>query len=150
MFKITEKSNIYNNRLEYLYTRLSKIFLVISIFFILLIIIVTIGIFLLDMNQDWAFLSLANWVLFCISIIGIFIILNVFFYIHYFFDINKRIEFEESKQEFIHGKRLFVYTCPSNTKGGIFSKTYIQIDEKNVMRLRNLMIPPDELWNKNE
>jgi hypothetical protein len=52
--------------------------------------------------------------------------------------------------DYIHGKRLYIYTNPSDSKGGIYSKTYIKIDENNVLRIRNLMIPPDELWNKKE
>jgi len=146
MLKITEETNLSNNKLELLYPKFSKIFLVISILCILWIIIVIIGIYSLEMNHNWAVLTLNNWVLFVSILIGIFIILNLFFYYHYFFSIGKIIEFEESEEEFLHGKHIFIYTYPSDSKGGIFSKTYIQIDETSVLRLRNLMIPPDDLW----
>ena len=37
-------------------------------------------------------------------------------------------------------------------EGGIFSKTYIHINDKTILRLRTLMIPPEDLWGekKNE
>jgi hypothetical protein len=58
---------------------------------------------------------------------------------------NKRIELEKSKPEFIDGRRIFVYTFPEGVEGGIFSKTYIELDKHNVIRLRILMISPHEL-----
>ncbi len=39
-------------------------------------------------------------------------------------------------------------TYPEGVEGGIFSKTYVGIDEHNVLRLRTLMVPPDELWSQ--
>jgi len=50
--------------------------------------------------------------------------------------------------EYINGKKIHIYTSPKGTEGGIFSKTYIEIDEHNLLRLRTLMIPPGELWGK--
>ena len=52
--------------------------------------------------------------------------------------------------EFIDGKYIHVFTYPKAMEGGIFSKTYIEIDTENVLRLRTLIIPPNELWSKNE
>ena len=42
----------------------------------------------------------------------------------------------------------FIFLLILGVEGGIFSKTYIEIDNKNVLRLRTLIIPPEELWVK--
>ena len=63
---------------------------------------------------------------------------------------KKRMEKGKIEPEYINGKRVHVLTFPHGKEGGIFSKTYIQIDEDNVLRLRTLLIPPDELWGKKE
>ena len=52
--------------------------------------------------------------------------------------------------EFIDGKYIHVFTYPKGIEGGIFSKTYVEIDSENILRLRTLIIPPNELWSKNE
>jgi len=150
MFNIQKKSKDNNKGLVTLYTKLFKIFLVISILFILWAIFVALGVFILEMSPEWAALTLDSWVLVCCVLIGIFIILDVVFYLHYIFVIDKKLEFGEPAPEFIHGKRLYVYTRPKDSKGGIFSKTYIEIDENSVLRLRDLMVSSGELWNKKE
>ena len=48
------------------------------------------------------------------------------------------------------GKQLCIYTHPELSKGGIFSKTYISLDDKNLLKVRILMIPPEDLWCKKE
>ena len=53
-------------------------------------------------------------------------------------------------KEFINEKKVHIYTYPKGITGGIFSKTYIDIDGHNILRLRTLMIPPGELWGKKE
>ena len=148
MLDIKKNFDDVDNKLIMIYSRLIKIFLIISILFFIWIICVAVGSFILEFEPNWAILDLKNWILIFSVVIGIFIILEITFYIHYIYKIDKRIEFIEPEPEFIHGKRLYVYTYPIGSEGGIFSKTYIQIDENSVLRLKNLIIPPGELWNK--
>jgi hypothetical protein len=83
-------------------------------------------------------------------IVIVFIILELGLYYHFYSYKKKRIEKGKIEPEYINGKRVHVFTFPHGQEGGIFSKTYIQIDEHNVLRLRTLLIPPDELWSKKE
>jgi hypothetical protein len=148
MLKIKKNFDSVDNKLLVLYTRLIKIFLIISVLFFIWIVIIALGNFILEFEPNWAIFDLTNWILIWCFLISFFIILEIIFYIHYISTIDNRIEFVEPEPEFIHGKRLYVYTYPIGSKGGIFSKTYIQIDDKSVLRLKNLIIPPGELWNK--
>ncbi len=151
MFKIRKNlDEVDDSRLIVLYTTLTKIFLIVSILFILWIVFVALGAFVLELGSNWAVLNLENWILSWCFLVGIFIILDVAFYLHYTFVIGKRSEFGGPEPKFMHGKRLYIYTSPADSEGGIFSKTYIQIDENSVLRLRDLMVSPGELWNKKE
>jgi hypothetical protein len=128
------------------YSFLSRMFLVLSIIFIILIGIIFTGVFILNSGHDWALLSLNNWIMVISALFALFIILNLIFYFHFTSVKNKRIELEKPKPEFIDGKKVHVYTYPKGIEGGIFSKTYIEIDGHNLLRLRTLMIPPEDLW----
>ena len=41
----------------------------------------------------------------------------------------------------------FAITYPKGIEGGVFSKTYVELDNHNIVRLRALMIHPGELWS---
>jgi hypothetical protein len=71
-------------------------------------------------------------------------------FFQYFSVKNKRAIVEKPKEEFIAGKKVHVFTYPQGIEGGIFSKTYIEVDVDNILRLRTLMIPPEELWESKE
>lgn len=148
MLKFKKNLDNADNKLLVLYARLIKIFLIISILFLIWIVFIILGSFILEFEPNWAILDLNNWILIWCFLIVIFIIFEIALYIHYISSIGKRIEFVETEPEFIFGKRLYIYTFPIGYKGGIFSKTYIQIDKNSVLRLRNLIIPPGDLWNK--
>ena len=64
--------------------------------------------------------------------------------------LEKISEKEETKPLYYKGKKLHAYTFPVDSKGGIFSKTHIKIDENNILNLRIQMIPPKELWERKE
>jgi hypothetical protein len=100
----------------------------------------------LGYGHDWALLNLESWIIALGVLFVIFIILELIFYSHLSSVKNKRIESKKPKIEFINGKRVIVFTYPKGKEGGIFSKTYIDIDENSVLRLKSLMIPPEELW----
>jgi hypothetical protein len=130
------------------YSLLAKIFLLIVILLIIWVVIVLLGSLLLSYSYDWTGLSLDLWIIILCGLIGIFIIFELIFYFHYSSVQNKLMEKEKPKPEYIDSKRVHIFTFPVGMEGGIFSKTYIQIDEYNILRLRALMIPPEDLWKK--
>ena len=136
--------------LSELYSRISMILILLTIILIVWFLILLAGVYIWDYSGDWAFLSLNSWILLLSVLIVIFILINfVLYYRLKSFD-KKRIEEEKPKPEFIKGRKVHEYTFPKHSEGGIFSRTYVSIDEHNVLRLRILMIKPDELWRKKE
>ena len=149
MLEIEEISKV-ENKLKARYSTLSKLFAVLAVLFIVWIVVIILGIYLLEQGYNWALLPLDSWIyLFC-ALIGFFVILEIIFYLRYNFAIKRRLVAEKSEPEFAQGKRLYVYTHPKGAEGGIYSKTYIKIDENGMLRLRDLMVPPQELWGKKE
>ena len=132
------------------YSFWSKLFIYIIILLIILLSIVLLGVYILGYGYNWALLSLDAWIILICFLCVIFILLEIFFYFHLSSKIKKRIELEKPKPEFIEGKKVFDYTYPEGVEGGVFSKTYIEIDKNNILRIRSLIIPPDELWGNKE
>lgn len=132
------------------YSLLSKILILISIILVIWVVIVIIGTVVLGYSYNWAGLTLDTWMIVISTLLLIFIILNIVFYYHFSSVRDKRVEMEKPKPEFIDGKHVHVFTSPKGVEGGIFSKTYITIDDHNILRLRTLIIPPEELWSQTE
>lgn len=153
-----EKIDIVKDKLGVRCSKLSKVFIFITILFIIWVVIIALRIYLFELDYNWALLSLNNWVYICCLLIGFFIILDVLFYFHYnaardkrlIQEKDKRLIQEQPKPRFYRSKRLYHYTHPKGTEGGIYSKTYIKIDENSVLRLRTLMTPLGPLWGKKE
>ena len=79
-------------------------------------------------------------------VLAIFIVITILLYLD--FRIRKRW-LEESlkpKPTFYKGKRLYVFTYPQGAKGGVFARTFIDIDDKTVINLRCQIIKPQEIW----
>ena len=144
MFK-KNKSEEKNNSPINTFKIISRLFIFLSIVFILWIIIVASGIIINDMEPNWAYLTLENWVLLSVIIIIFFAIIEIIYYIYTIYYSDKIIEFEEVEPEKINGKKVYIYTNPKNAKGGVFSKTYIPINNESVLKFRNQMIPSDKL-----
>ena len=108
--------------------------------------VVLFGVFVLGYGQNWAGISLDGWIIVVSLLSVIFILLEFLLYLNLSSLKKKRIELEKPKPEYINGKRVCVFTYPVGVEGGIFSKTYIELDKDNVLRLRSLIIPPEELW----
>jgi len=145
MYEIEDISKV-EDKLIVKYSRLSKIFLLITVLFGIWILFIALTTILLKFEPAWALFTLDIWMYAWCFVVVFFILLILVFFFHYSSVKKKRIEQEKPKPEFIDGKRLYVYTYPKGYEGGIFSKTYIKIDDNNVLRLRTLMIPPNELW----
>jgi hypothetical protein len=104
------------------------------------------GILFWDYGHNWAGLNLEEWIIVVSALIAIFIIIQLILYKR--FTAAKYIvkTTDKSGPNFIDGKRVINFTYPKGMEGGIFSKTYLNIDDKTILRLRTLMIPPEDLW----
>jgi uncharacterized membrane protein len=149
-FQKNEELLEFEEKIRKKYSNMTKLLFLIGIILIIWILIVFSGVLFWGYAYNWAGLSFESWVLAISAIIAFFIILEIIFY-YRFSNFNKQIkEKSQPKPEFINGKHVHVFTHPKGVEGGVFSKTYFEIDSHNVLRLRNLMIPPGELWSKNE
>jgi len=130
----------------------SKIFFLLTILYSLWIAVVILGMYYLGLGPNWALLTTEQWILSAIFLLSIAIGLEIILLLQYTLSHRKRLEPEEPKKhkEYIQGKQVHNYTIPINAKGGIFSKTYILIDEDKVLNLRYQMIPPNELWGQKQ
>lgn len=144
--QIQVEMRLYEDKLKNRYSFLIKLFLLISLLFILAIVIVFSGIVYFDSGYNWAGLDLDGWNILSSAFFALFIIFILIFFFHISSVRKKIIELEKPKPEFLSGKLVHVLTLPKGKEGGLFSRTYIEIDEHNVLRLRTLMIPPEEVW----
>jgi len=130
----------------------SKIFFLLTLLYSLWIVVVIIGVYFLRLGNRWAVLTTEQWMLSAIFLISIAIGLEVVLLIRYALSHRKPLEPDEPKKQkqYIQGKQVHNFTLPLNAKGGIFSKTYILIDEDRVLNLRCQMIPPNELWGQQQ
>jgi len=136
-------------KLKLRYLKFSKIFLLITLIYILWIAIVILGIYTLGLGPRWAGLSSSQWILSAIGLISVLLGLQVVFILHFLFTKRKKkIPAENQQPQFVQGKQVHNYTLPIGAKGGVFSKTYVLIDDDRVLRLRYQMIPPQDLWEK--
>lgn len=132
------------------YIKLTKVFLFIAVLCVLWVAIVVLGIVFMDFGPSWVLVTLDTWIIILSVIFVLFIGIDILLYIHYKLVRDKRIEAERPKPEFVGGKRVYEYTHPKGVDGGIFSKTYIAIDGHSVLRVRSMMVPPGELWVKED
>jgi len=132
------------------YSLWSKIFILIIILLIILLSVVFLGVYIFGYAHNWAGLSLDVWIILISILCVVFILVELFFYYNFSSIVSKRAELEKPKLEFIDGRKVFVYTYPREAEGGVFSKTYIELDKKNILRIRSLIIPPEELWGNKE
>jgi hypothetical protein len=146
---ITNEYYVTEDRIKRRYSIISKIFILIAVIFTIFIVIVFLGINSLGYGYDWALIDIDGWIITLCTVLGFFIILELLFFFHHSFAGDKVIV-KEKPVEFIDGKKVYVFTYPEGKEGGIFSKTYVDIDKNTVLRVRALMIPPEDLWEKEE
>ena len=150
MYEMEKKWTTVEDTLRVRYARLTKFFLIITFLLILLVVAVGLGIGIFEMKPDWALFILDVWMYTMAALIGIFVLLAIIIYIHYSIVRKKRLIEERPKPEFIGGKRLYTYTHPGSSNGGVFSKTHIEIDDHTILRIRGLMASPGEIWINEE
>ncbi len=131
--------------------RATKIFFIVTVLYSCWILLVVIGTYFLTLGYNWAGLTLEQWILSAIVLIGLILTIEIILLLLYLLPRMKRQRPEKSKRkEIIQGKRVYGYTIPTDAKGGIFSKTYILIDEKRILNLRYQMIPANDLWGQQQ
>jgi len=127
----------------------SKILFLCTIIYSLWIAFLIMSVYFLQFENKWAVLTIEQWILSAIVFISIAIGLEIIFLLYYILSRKKHIP-PEKQLIFLEGKQVHNYTIPGNAKGGIFSKTYILIDEERILNLRYQMIPPKDLWGQKE
>ena len=107
------------------------------------------SVYFLQFENKWAVLTIEQWILTAIVFISIAIVLEIILLFYYTLSRKKHIP-PEKQLTFLEGKQVHNYTIPVKAKGGIFSKTYILIDEERILNLRYQMIPSKDLWEQKE
>jgi len=141
-----EQLLIYERRISARYKWFFKYFLIITFLLVFLIIISAVGIVFLGLGTNWFLFNFEGWIFGVSIVFGLFVTLEILFFLHFFLIRRKIMKSGKPKPEYIDGKKIIDITFPRETDGGVYSKTYIEIDSNNILRLKNLMIPPDELW----
>ena len=136
----------FERRISARYTWFFKLFLITTLILIIIVIISAVGIVFLGLGTNWILFNFEGWIVGVSILIGLFILLEILFFLHILLLRRKRIKMGKPKTEFIDGKKVIDITFPKDTDGGVYSKTYIEIDNNSILRLKNLMIPPGDLW----
>ena len=143
------EKNTDEDILKIRYLKTSKIILILAVIYALWITILIISVYFLGIYK-LAFLTMDQWIISSIILLGVFVGLDIIFILHHYMVKRKRIESEKPKPIYYKGKKLHLYTLPADSKGGIFSKTYVKIDGDNILNLRFQMIPPYEMRGKKQ
>lgn len=115
------------------------------------IVLILSGELFLEGSLNWTVFPLSTWLLAISIIFGIFIIIDTILYAY-----PKQIIYAETFSEthrmpslvdIKEGKEIYDYKFPKNVVGGLFSKTFIPIDDKTVLRLRHQLISEDMMRN---
>ena len=124
--------------------------LILAVIYSILIVFFILRVYFLGFGNKWALLTMDQWIISNIILLGIFFGLNIIFILHHYMVKKKRIEGKKPKPLKFKGKKLHTYTLPTDSKGGIYSKTFVKIDENNILNFRIQMVPPYLLWGKKE
>jgi len=138
------------DKLKVRYLKISKIIILLAVIYFIWTVFHIISVYFLGFGNKWAALTMDQWILSSIIFFSICIGLVLLFVLHHYIIKKRRIESEKPKPVFYKGKRLYIHTLPDRSKGGIFSKTFVKIDEDTILSLRFQMIPPINLWGKTE
>ena len=145
-----EEKNMDEDILKIRYLKISKIILILAVIYSLWITFLIMSVYFLGLGNKWALVTMDHWIISSVILLGVFVGLEIIFILHHYMVKRKRIESEKPKPLYYKGKKLHIYTLPADSKGGIYSKTYVKIDGDNILNLRFQMIPPYEMWGKKQ
>jgi hypothetical protein len=137
-------------KIERRYLRVSKFLFLFTVLYCLWIAVTIMGVYFLKLGNKWAAFTIEQWILSGILLISIVIGLEVVFLLFVTLSKKRRLRPEPEKEIFIQGKKVLNYTIPMEAKGGIFSKTYVLIDDDSVLNIRYQMIPAQDLWGQKQ
>jgi hypothetical protein len=138
-------------KLKNRYLKASKLLFLFTVMYSLWIALVIMGVYFLQLGNKWAVFTIGQWILSAIILISVIIGLEIIFLLHNTLSRKKHLHPEQFQQPvYLQGKQVNSYTIPEGAKGGIFSKTFIMIDETRVLNLRYQMIPPNDLWKQKQ
>lgn len=151
-----------DSRLRRRYRRITVLLLIIAILFTAWTIAVVSAVFMLGIGGAWTVLTPTEWVIINIVVVVLFVFIDLFIFLRYRTTaqevepgvVSERRRFRRRKGQeapapapaTIHGHEVFTMTLPSGAKGGIFSKTFVEIDDHRVLQLRYQIIPSSLLW----
>lgn len=120
------------------YSFLMKLALVILILYTLWVAVIIVSIYYLNLGYRWSILSMEEWFIVGCVLFAFIIILEVICITRV---APSRKKEEASKKlmvekKVVEGKNIWVYTHPEGVKGGVFSKTYVPVDDENYLELR--------------
>jgi hypothetical protein len=137
-------------KFQHRYVRVAKIFFLLTVIYLLWIALVLIGTYFLRLGNNWAGLTVEQWILTAIFLVSVVIGLEIVLLLYYMVSKKRLSEPEPEQAQFIQGRRVHSYTVPLDAKGGIFSKTYIVINDDSILNVRYQMILPGELWGQHQ
>jgi hypothetical protein len=147
----TEEPIWDEEKLKRRYLKASKLLFLFTILYSLWVALVITGAYFLQLENKWAVFTIGQWILSAIILISVVIAIEIFFLLHNTLLRKKKVQAEQPQQPvYLQGKQVNSYTIPQGAKGGIFSKTFIIIDETRVLNLRFQMIPPNDLWKQKQ
>ena len=148
-----ENTSDENNKVFQLgnrYKKWSKVFFVVALLYFIWAFVVVMGVYFFELGYRWSLLSINEWIYLGIGIFALFIVLEVIFLIHHTMAQKQQRAPGQPASLYYKGRRLHIFTYPAGSKGGIYSKTHIKIDDDNIVNVRVQMVPPANLWGKNE
>jgi hypothetical protein len=150
MRSIYKKSNTPQN----IGILLPKLFIIIIVLLLMWLVVVGSASMILEFDPLWTGISVGNWALVISALIGVFIVLDIVLYVKSegpttTFEVFQPIT-QSTEPEFKDGKRVYIFTYPVESKGGIYSKTYLEVDATHILRIRNQMFSSEDLWQEDE
>ena len=146
-------------RLRVKYRRITIFLLLIAILFTLWTAAIVLSVFTYQMDARWAVLTPTEWVIIDIALVAFFLLIDAAVYMRYRAKTRplhpkppkmkkpRKAKIEKpAAPPMIKGHEVYTVTLPMGAKGGIFSKTFVPIDDRRVLQLRYQMIPPTTLW----
>jgi len=119
----------------------TRIILIIALLYLIWMVIVFSTIFVLGFSYTWSILTFDTWIMIGIVLYSILITMELVIILYYFYlKREKKLKapiFEEVEEK---EKNIITYTYPKDVEGGVFSSSYVDVDENTTLRLRTLLV----------
>lgn len=108
-------------------------------------VLVVIGVYNLNLGYRWAILSMSEWMYAGWIIFSLFIMIELVFFAQYYKQLQNQMVPSSYDDLTFKGKKLLVYTFPSEAHGGVFSKTHVQVDKDTIVNIRVQLIREEDV-----